>query len=56
MGLHDSGLSLALSYLAPAITECVPISAFVYLDSISIGIRSSAVGLTIYATTAAIKK
>ena len=42
--------------LAPAITECVPISAFVYLDSISIGIRSSAVGLTIYATTAAIKK
>ena len=52
MGLHDSGLSLALSYFS----SCDYWMCSNFCFCISIGIRSSAVGLTIYATTAAIKK
>ena len=42
--------------LASAVTACLFISAFASLDGVSIGIKSSAIGLKIGSITAGIKK
>ena len=42
--------------LASTVTECISISAFTSLVSIPIGIKSSAIGLKMFAITAGIKK
>ena len=51
-----SNFNQHLVILASAVTGCISISALASLVGIPIGIISSAVGITIYAMTATIKK
>ena len=54
--MYNSKLYWILPYFTFLITGCISISTFASLISISIGIRSSAIGLKICAIAAGIKK